>query len=88
MSFLSAVFFHGLLNHLTACDYFLWGYIQVKVFINKPCIVHELKVATEHEIVAIPADMARYAMSNFKTRLQECVRRDGKHLDGIIFKTK
>jgi YD repeat-containing protein len=39
---------------LSVCDYFLWGYIKVKVFINKPRTVHELKVAIEHEIVAIP----------------------------------
>jgi hypothetical protein len=51
-------------------------------------MVHELKVATEHEIAAIPPDMVRRSMDNFKTRLQECVRRDGKHLDGIIFKKK
>jgi hypothetical protein len=25
---------------------------------------------------------------NFNTRLQECIRRDSKHLDGIIFKKK
>jgi hypothetical protein len=39
---------------LSVCDYFLWGYLKAKVFINRPCTDHELKVAIEHEIVAIP----------------------------------
>jgi hypothetical protein len=47
-----------------------------------------MKVAIEHEIVEIPPDMVRCSMNNFKMRLQECVQRDGKHLDGIIFKAK
>jgi hypothetical protein len=61
---------------LSVCDYFLWGYIKAKVFINKPCTVHELKVAIEHEIPAIPPYMIRCSMNNFKTRLQECIQRD------------
>jgi hypothetical protein len=73
---------------LSVCKYFLWGYLKARVFINRPCTVHELKVAIEHEIVAITPDMVRCSMNNFKTRLQECVRRDGKQVDGIIFKTK
>jgi hypothetical protein len=40
---------------LSVCDYFLWGYLKVKVFINRPRTVHELKVATEHEITAMPS---------------------------------
>jgi hypothetical protein len=39
---------------LCVCYYFLWGYLKAKVFINRPCSIHELKVATEHEITAIP----------------------------------
>jgi hypothetical protein len=73
---------------LRVCDYLLWGYLKEKVFINRPCTVHELKVAIEHEIAAIPPDMVRCSVNNFKTRLQECIWRDGNHLVGIIFKTK
>jgi hypothetical protein len=73
---------------LSVCDYFLWGYLKAKVFVSKARTVHELKVAIEHEIAAIPPDMVRHSMDNFKTRLKECVQRDGKHLDGIIFKKK
>jgi hypothetical protein len=73
---------------LSVCNYFLSGYLRVKIFINRPCTVHELKVATVYEIMAMPPDMVRCSVTNFNTRLQECMWRDGKHLDGIIFKTK
>jgi hypothetical protein len=73
---------------LSVCDYFLWAYLKVKVLVIRPPTVHELKVAIGHEIVAKPPDMVRCSVNNFKVRLQECVWRDGKHLDGIIFKTK
>jgi hypothetical protein len=69
-------------------DLSVWDYLKAKVFINRPRTVHDPKVAIEHEIVAITPDMVRCSMNNFKTRLQECARRDGNHLDGIIFKTK
>jgi hypothetical protein len=39
---------------LRVCNYFLWCYLKAKVFINRPRTVHELKVASEHEIAAIP----------------------------------
>jgi hypothetical protein len=64
------------------------GYLKVKIFINRPRTVHELKVAIEHEIMAVPPYMVRCSMNNFKMRLQECVQRDDEHLDDIIFKTK
>jgi hypothetical protein len=75
-------------SDLSVCDYFLCGYLKAKVFINRPRTFHELKVAIEHEIAAIPPDVVRRSVINFKTRLHQCVRRDGKHLDGIIFKEK
>jgi hypothetical protein len=64
------------------------GLAQSEVFINIPRTVHEMKVAIEYEIAAITPDMVRRSMNSFKMRLQECVRRAGKHLDGIIFKAK
>jgi hypothetical protein len=73
---------------LSVCDYFLWDYLKTKVFVNKPRMVHELKVAIEHEVTAIPPDMVRRSVNNFKTRLRECVQREGKHLHAIIFKKK
>jgi hypothetical protein len=70
------------------CDNFLWGCLRAKVFINRRRTVLELKAMIEHEISAVPPNMVRRSVNKFKTRLQKCIWRDGKHLDGIIFKTK
>lgn len=71
---------------LTACDYFLWGYLKSKVFVDKPRNIGELKMKIQQEITNIPLDMLRRVMQNFNIRLQECIERRGGHLAGIIFK--
>ena len=38
---------------LSACGYFLWGYLKSRVFISKPRTIAELKQSTREEIVAI-----------------------------------
>ncbi len=31
-------------SHLSACDFFLWGYLKSKVYVRKPRTVDDLKV--------------------------------------------
>lgn len=71
---------------LAVCDFFLWGYLKHKVFSSRPQSIAELKEAIQREIEAIPQVMIERAMANFRIRLSECVRSNGKHLDDIIFK--
>ena len=42
---------------LTPPDFFLWGYLKLEVYVNKPRTVEELKDNTREEIAAIPAEM-------------------------------
>lgn len=86
--FPNAVTCHGLLDRFPVCDYFLWGYLKRKVFINKLRTLDELKAAIRQEIAAIPQDMVQCAMQTFQARLKECARKNGEHLDDIILKTK
>jgi len=65
---------------LSACDYFLWGYLKSRVFICKPRTIKE-------EIAAIPEQMTRRAMENLGVRLKQCLRNGGRHLRDVIFKT-
>jgi hypothetical protein len=44
---------------LSACDYFLWGYLKTKIFIAKPRTIQELKQRIKEEIAAIPEQMTR-----------------------------
>ena len=72
---------------LTACDFFLWGYLKSVVFRNPPPHnTDELKGRIRHEIVEIPADMLRRVMGNIQLRLEECMQRNGSHLRDIVFR--
>jgi len=72
---------------LSACDYFLWGYLKSRVFTSKPRTIAELKQSIKEEIAAIPEQMTRRVMENLGIRLKQCLRNDGRHLSDVLFKT-
>jgi len=55
---------------LSACDYFLWGYLKSIVFISKPRTMMELKQSIKEEIVVIPEQMTCWVMENLRVRLK------------------
>ena len=69
---------------LSACDFFLWGYLKSKVYVRKPCTVDDLKVSIREEIATVPQEMLVNVMQNFEERLRTRVRQ-GRHLSDIIF---
>jgi len=71
---------------LAPCDYFLWGYLKTKVFETKPKTIADLKQRIQDEVATIPVEMLREVIKSFRSRL-ECVRRNGSHLEDVIFKT-
>lgn len=71
---------------LTVCDYFLWGYLKSKVYINKPRNIQELKDSIRQEIATVGEEMLGRAMQNFEERLQECVQKEGRHLTDVMFR--
>lgn len=71
---------------LTPMDFFLWGYLKAKVYDSNPTNISELKENIVREVNAIPQSLLQRVARNCVERFRECVRRDGKHLDGIIFK--
>jgi len=71
---------------LSACDFFLWGYLKSKVYVQKPCTVDDLKVPIREEIATVPQEMLVNVMQNFEERLRTSVRQEGRHLSDIIFR--
>ena len=71
---------------LTPPDFFLWGYLKSKVYVNKPRTVEELKDNIREEIAAIPAEMLAKTMENAAKRAQNAINARGGHLRDIIFK--
>jgi len=49
---------------LSACGYFLWGYLKSKIFISKPRTTVALKQSIKKEIVAISEQMTCRVMEN------------------------
>ena len=66
----------------TPPDFFLWGYLKSKVYVNKPRTVEELKDNIREEIEAIPAEM----LENAAKRAQNAINARGGHLRDIISK--
>jgi hypothetical protein len=73
---------------LAACDFFLWGHLKAEVNKRRPRTTDEQKAAIQHEIAAIPPEMTRRMMRNFRMRLQMCIENESRHLDDIIFKKR
>jgi len=48
----------------SACDFFLWGHLESKVYVRKPRTVDDLKVSIREEIVTVPQEMLN-VMQNF-----------------------
>jgi len=69
----------------SVCDYFLWRYLQCKVYLTKPRDIDELKNAIKEEITATPDNMVRKAMSTLCDRLEQCRRDGGTHLRYVLF---
>ena len=50
----------------SVCDYFLWGYLKPRVFLNKPSDINEHKASIQQEITAIPINMVQAAKRNLR----------------------
>jgi hypothetical protein len=58
-----------------------------QVFETKQRTIADLKRRIQDEVAAIPVKMLREVMNSFRSQLEECVRRNGSHLESVIFKT-
>ena len=45
-----------------------------------------LKQRIRDEVAQIRPEMLRNVMTNFRTRLEQCLRLNGRHLSDVIFK--
>jgi len=54
-------------------DYFLWGYLKVGVYQNKPRTTDTLKANISNEIQAMTADVLSRTFQNMTRRVQSCL---------------
>jgi len=72
--------------NLSACDFFLWGYLKEKVYAHRPHTIQELKDCFREEIQGIPVNMLRKVMDNIRQHAKMCLTSNGVHLSDIIFR--
>ena len=72
---------------LTPLDYFLWGYLKEKVYVDNPRTIQELKDQIIRHINDIAPQLCRIVIENFDHRMEVCRRSRGEHLADILFHT-
>jgi len=71
---------------ITPLDFFLWGYVKSKVYMNKPATIEELKANITRVIRQIPLKMLERVIENWKLRMDHIRCSHDQHLKEIIFK--
>lgn len=69
---------------LSPLDFFLWGYIKSKIYVNRPDNVEDLKNRIRVEIRAITPDMISKAINGFKNRIYHCQIMNGLHFEHLL----
>lgn len=69
---------------LTPLDFFLWGYLKNKVYVNRPADVDELKARIADEIAAIPQEYLRNSINEVRNRLHYCQEVNGQQFEQFI----
>ena len=72
---------------LTPLDFFLWGYLKEKVYVDKPAKIQELKDEIIRHINGIEPQLCLSVIENLHHRMEVCRRGRGAHLADILFHT-
>ena len=70
---------------LTPPDYFLWGYLNGRVYHNKPQTIDALKANITEEIRAVTADVLARTFQNMARRFQNCLDANGGHFQHVLW---
>lgn len=69
---------------LTPLDFFLWGYIKSKVYVNRPQNLQDLKDRIRHEMSLITPQVIRNVLDECVRRFAYCQETDGWHFEHLI----
>lgn len=73
---------------LTAPDFFLWGFVKNEIYRTPVKSIKELKTRIRKCIKSISLQTLQGVMRSVEARCKECLRRQGGHLENVIFKHK
>ena len=69
---------------LSPLDFFFWGYLKSRVYINRPRTLVELKDAIVRETATISAGMLSNVLREFEARIGHCVVAGGQQFENLI----
>lgn len=69
---------------LTPLDFFLWGYLKSKVYLQKPNNLEELRERIRDEIQSIPGEILQNVLEETVHRFAHCQAVDGQHFEHLI----
>jgi len=69
---------------LNPLDFWLWGYLQSRVFSRNPSSLEDLKSAIREEISAISAQQLTDAVNCFSKRVGAVVESEGRHFEHLL----
>lgn len=69
---------------MTPLDYFLWGYLKSKVYVNRPNNIESLKIKIREEIEHITPETIQDVVENFQQRLYYCQETNGYQFEHLV----
>ena len=73
------------LPDLSPWDFFLWGYLNARVYTDKPRTSEQLKLAIIMEVGRTPTWMVDRAVCHLQTvRLPQVISRSGAHIEHLL----
>ena len=73
---------------MTPCDFFLWGFLKDRVYVNGPETTEAFKKNNVDNIRLIIPEMCQKVIKNYNQRLIVCRAGIGAHMPEIIFHVK
>lgn len=69
---------------LSPLDFFLWGYIKDRAYVNQPATLDDLKTNITQIISEIPESMLTRVMRNSVKRAKACLDAQGAHFEHLL----
>jgi hypothetical protein len=69
---------------LNPCDFWLWGMIKDRIYVNQPTTIDQVKLAIQSEFEKICSEMLTNVHDGFIKRLRHTIATEGKHFENLI----
>jgi hypothetical protein len=75
------------LPDLNTCNFYLWGSLKGKVYVNNPHFLEKLQSNIRNEIFYIPVQHLRHVSRNIFSLCEACFEAEGHHFETLLKKS-